>query len=91
MARAYHKGVAPRRKLGPTGRMDRQAVADPLGFKVKLLPMEAQAEIEVDGYTSVAERSGPEWRLWRITHTLGHKTMHFGILLRGYRYTGLGK
>ena len=37
------------------------------------------------------DRSGPEWRLWCIAHALGLKTMHFSYLLRGYRYTGLGK
>ena len=90
MTRAHQKGALLRRKLGLTGRVDAEAVANILGFKVKQAPMEVQTEIEVGGYILVAERLGPEWRRWYTAHSLGHKVMHPGNQLWVYRKTTLG-
>ena len=53
MTRAQQKGALLRRKLGLSGQVDTEAVANILGFKVKLAPMEVQTEIEVGGYILV--------------------------------------
>ena len=90
MTRAHQKGALLRRKLGLTGRVDAEAVANIMGFKVTLAPMEVQTEIEVGGYILVAERLGPEWRRWYTAHSLGHKVLHPGNQLWVYRKTMLG-
>ena len=90
MTRAHQKGALLRRKLGLTGRVDAETVANMMGFKVKLAPMEVQTEIEVGGYILVAERLGPEWRRWYTAHSLGHKVLHPGNQLWVYRKTMLG-
>lgn len=90
MTRAYQKGAALRRRLGLTGRVDAEAVANIMGYPVDSLDMKVQKEIEVDGTIYVAKRLGPEWRRWCIAHALGHKTMHPDNQLQVYRYTMLG-
>lgn len=90
MTRAERKGAALRRRLGLTGRVDAEAVANILGYPVERLGLEVQKEIEVDGIICVAERLGPEWRRWCIAHALGHKTMHPGNHLWVYKHTMLG-
>ena len=90
MTRAQWKGAALRRKLGLTGRVDAEAVADIMGYPVKRLPLVKQREIEVDGYICIAERLGPEESRWYIAHALGHKMMHGGNQLWVYKNTLLG-
>ena len=90
MTRAERKGAALRRRLGLTGRVDAEAVANIMGYPVERLGLEVQKEIEVDGIICIAERLGPEWRRWCIAHALGHKTMHPGNHLWVYKHTMLG-
>ena len=78
MNRAQRRAVALRRKLGLTGRVDAEAVANLLGYDVRLLAMSVQTEFAVDGEICVAERLGPEWRRWVTAHALGHKVLHPG-------------
>ncbi len=90
MTRAHQRGAALRLKLGLTGRVDAEAVANIMGYPVERLDMEVQKEIEVDGTIYIAKRLGPEWRRWCIAHALGHKTMHPGNHLWVYKHTMLG-
>ena len=90
MTRAERKGAALRRKLGLTGRVDAEAVAGMMGYRVERLDLKVQKELEVGGYICIAERLGPEESRWYIAHALGHKTMHPGNQLPVYRYTMLG-
>ena len=90
MNRAQARGAALRRKLGLTGLVDAEAVANLHGYRVKRLPLVKQKELEVAGIICIAERLGPEWRRWCIAHSLGHKMMHPDNLLRVGRETGLG-
>jgi hypothetical protein len=90
MTRAEKRGAALRRKLGLTGRVDAEAVADIMGYPVKRLPLVKQREIEVDGYICIAERLGTEESRWYIAHALGHKMMHPGNHLWVYQKTMLG-
>ena len=90
MTRAERNGAALRHKLGLTGRVDTEAVADIMGYPVKRLPLVKQREIEVDGYICIAERLGPEESRWYIAHALGHKMMHEGNQLWVYKNTLLG-
>ena len=90
MNRAQARGAALRRKLGLTGLVDAEAVANLYGYRVKRLPLVKQKELEVAGIICIAERLGPEWRRWCIAHSLGHKMMHPDNLLRVGRETGLG-
>ena len=90
MTRAHQKGAALRRRLGLTGLVDAEAVANLMGYPVERLHLTVQKEFEVAGIICIAERLGPEWRRWCIAHALGHKTMHPGNQLKVYRYTMLG-
>ena len=90
MNRAQARGAALRRKLGLTGLVDAEAVANLHGYRVKRLPLVKQKELEVAGIICIADRLGPEWRRWCIAHSLGHKMMHPDNLLRVGRETGLG-
>ena len=90
MTRAQRKGAVLRYKLGLTGRVDAEAVADIMGYPVKRLPLVKQKEVEVAGYIGIAERLGPEESRWYIAHALGHKTMHEGNQLWVYQNTLLG-
>ena len=90
MTRARRKGAALRRKLGLTGRVDAEAVANMFGYPVKRLPLVKQREIEVEGYICIADRMGPEESRWYVAHALGHKTMHEGNQLWVYKNTLLG-
>ena len=90
MTRAHERGAALRRKLGLTGLVDAEAVANLMGYPVERLHLTVQKEFEVAGIICIAERLGPEWRRWCIAHALGHKAMHPGNQLKVYRYTMLG-
>ena len=90
MTRAHRKGADLRRKLGLTGRVDAEAVANIMGYPVIRLALQMQMEIEVDGTIGIAERLGPEETRWCIAHALGHKVMHPGNQLWVYRKTMLG-
>ncbi len=90
MTRAQRKGAALRRKLGLTGRVDAEAVANMHGYPVVRWPLVKQKEIEVDGFIGIAERLGPEESRWYIAHALGHKMMHEGNHLWVYKKTMLG-
>ena len=90
MTRAQRKGAVLRRRLGLTGRVDAEAVANMFGYPVKRLPLVKQREIEVDGYICIADRLRPEESRWYIAHALGHKMMHEGNQLWVYQNTLLG-
>ena len=90
MNRAHRKGADLRRKLGLTGRVDAEAVANLYGYPVKRLPLVKQREIEIDGFIGIADRLGPECSRWCIAHALGHKMLHPGNQLWVYRKTMLG-
>ena len=90
MTRAQRKGVDLRRKLGLTGRVDAEAVANIMGYRVERLDLKVQKELEVGGFICIAERLGPEESRWYIAHALGHKVMHPGNHLWIYRRTMLG-
>ncbi len=90
MTRAQRRGADLRRKLGLTGRVDAEAVANMHGYPVVRWPLVKQKEIEVDGFIGIAERLGPEESRWYIAHALGHKMMHEGNQLWVYKNTMLG-
>ncbi len=91
MTRAHQRGAALRRKLGLTGRVDAEAVANVLGYEVRLLPMGVQKEFAVNGTICVAERLETEWRRWVTAHAIGHQVMHPGNHLWIRRKTWLGR
>ena len=90
MTRAQRRGAELRHKLGLTGRVDAEAVANLLGYPVKRLPLVEQREIEIAGFIGIAQRLGPEESRWYVAHALGHKTMHEGNQLWVYKHTMLG-
>ena len=90
MTRAERKGAALRRRLGISGRVDAEAVANIMGYRVERLDLKVQKELEVSGVIGIAERLGPEERRWYIAHALGHKTLHPGNHLWIYKHTMLG-
>ena len=90
MTRAERKGAALRRKLGLTGQVDAEALANLFGYPVKRLPLVKQKELEVAGYICIADRLRPEESRWYIAHALGHKMMHPGNHLWIYKKTMLG-
>ena len=90
MTRAQRRGAVLRRRLGLTGRVDAEAVAEIMGYPVKRLPLMKQKEVEVAGIICIADRLGPEESRWYIAHCLGHKTMHEGNQLWVYKNTLLG-
>ena len=90
MSRAHRRGAALRRKLGLSGRVDAEDVANIMGYRVQRLPLVNQKEIEVDGIICIADCLGPEGSRWYIAHSLGHKVMHPGNQLWVYRNTLLG-
>ena len=90
MNRARQRGADLRRKLGLTGRVDAEAVANMYGYPVVRWPLVKQRELEVAGYICIADRLGPEESRWYIAHALGHKMMHPGNQLWVYRKTLLG-
>ena len=90
MTRAQLRGAALRRKLGLTGRVDAEAVANLHGYPVVRWPLVKQKELEVGGYICIADRLSREESRWYIAHALGHKMMHEGNQLWVYRKTMLG-
>ena len=90
MNRAQQRGAALRRRLGLTGRVDAEALANLHGYQVKRLPLVKQKELEVAGIICIADRLGPEESRWYIAHALGHKLMHPGNQLWVYHKTMLG-
>ena len=90
MNRAQRRGAALREKLGLTGRVDAESVANLHGYQVKRLPLVEQRELEVAGIICIADRLRPEESRWYVAHALGHKLMHPGNQLLVYRKTMLG-
>lgn len=90
MTLAQRKAAALRRKLGLRGRVDAEAVANMLGLAVRLWPMQAQGEMQVDGIIGVAEQLEPPWRRWVIAHAIGHRLLHPGNHIWMRRHTSLG-
>lgn len=90
MTRAERKGADLRRKLGLTGRVDAEAVANIMGYRVERLDLKVQKELEVGGFIGIAERLETEEFRWYVAHALGHKLMHPGNHLWVYRKTMLG-
>jgi len=90
MNRARQRGAELRGKLGLSGQVDAEGLANLHGYQVKRLPLVKQKELEVAGIICIAERLGPEDSRWYIAHALGHKLMHPGNQLWVYRKTLLG-
>lgn len=90
MNQARKRGAALREKLGLSGQVDAEGLANLHGYQVKRLPLVKQKELEVAGIICIAERLGPEDSRWYIAHALGHKLMHPGNQLWVYRKTLLG-
>ncbi len=78
MNRAQRKALELRRKLGLSGRVDAEALANMMGLDVFLWPLDQHRELQVDDAICVAERLEPEWRRWVIGHAVGHKLLHPG-------------
>ena len=64
MTSAGPKGAVLRRKLGLTGRVVVETVAEMLGLSEKRLPLVKEKETEVDGYICIDEGVGLEESLW---------------------------
>jgi hypothetical protein len=60
MSRAQRRAAELRRRLGLRGRVDAEAVANLMGLRVKLWPLEEQREMQMDNVVCVAERLEPE-------------------------------
>ena len=90
MKRAQRKAEQLRRKLGLSGRVDAEAVADILGLEVVPWPMEVQQEMQMGRFIGVAERLDPRWRRWVIAHAIGHRLLHSGNHLWIRDHTSLG-
>ena len=90
MKRAQRKAEQLRRKLGLSGRVDAEAVADILGLEVVLWPMEVQQEMQMGRFIGVAERLDVRWRRWVIAHAIGHRLLHSGNHLWIRDHTSLG-
>ena len=89
MNRAQRSAAELRRRLGLRGRVDAEAVANLMGLRVKLWPLEEQKEMQMDNVVGVAERLEPEWRRWVIGHAVGHKLLHPGNHVWIRSHTGL--
>ena len=90
MKRAQRKAEQLRRKLGLSGRVDAEAVADILGLEVVPWPMEVQQEMQMGRFIGVAERLDARWRRWVIAHAIGHRLLHSGNHLWIRDHTSLG-
>ena len=78
MKRAQRKAVELRRKLGLSGRVDAEGVANLLGLVVQPWPLKVQEEMQMGHFISVAERLDERWRRWVIAHAIGHRLLHTG-------------
>ena len=78
MKRAQRKAKELRRKLGLSGRVDAEEVANILGLVVVPWPLDVQEEMQMDRYIGVAERLDSRMRRWVIAHAIGHRLLHSG-------------
>ena len=90
MKRAQRKAVELRRKLGLSGRVDAEGVANLLGLVVQPWPLKVQEEMQMGHFISVAERLDERWRRWVIAHAIGHRLLHTGNHLWIRDHTSLG-
>lgn len=90
MKRAQQKAMGLRRKLGLSGLVDAEAVANMLGMEVVPWPLEVQEEMQMGRYIAVAERLDGRWRRWVIAHAIGHRLLHSGNHLWIRDHTSLG-
>ena len=90
MKRAQQKATGLRRKLGLSGQVDAEAVANMLGLDVVPWPLEVQEEMQMGRYIAVAERLDARWRRWVIAHAIGHRLLHSGNHLWIRDHTRLG-
>ena len=78
MNRAHREGLALRRKLRLSGRVDVEAVAAILGLEIVTWPLHRLEEITVGDVIGVAERLDARWRRWVVAHAIGHRLLHPG-------------
>ena len=78
MKRAQRKAKELRRKLGLSGRVDAEEVANILGMEVVQWPLDVQEEMQMDRFIGVAERLDSRMRRWVIAHAIGHRLLHSG-------------
>lgn len=90
MKRAQRKAQELRRKLGLSGRVDAEEVANMLGMVVVSWPLKVQEEMQMGNVIGVAERLDSRWRRWVIAHAIGHKLLHPGNHLWIRDHTSLG-
>ena len=90
MKRAQREALKLRRKLGLSGRVDAEAVANMLDMEVVPWPLDVQEEMQMDRYIGVAERLDSRMRRWVIAHAIGHKLLHTGNHLWIRDHTSLG-
>ena len=90
MNKAQRKAVELRRKLGLSGQVDAEGVANTLEFEVIPWPLGVQEEMRIDGYICVAEDLEPDERRWMIAHAIGHIQMHPGNHLWIFKHTSFG-
>ena len=90
MKRAQREALKLRRKLGLSGRVDAEAVANMLDMEVVPWPLDVQEEMQMDRYIGVAERLDSRMRRWVIAHAIGHKLLHSGNHLWIRDHTSLG-
>ena len=80
MKRAQREALKLRRKLGLSGRVDAEAVANMLDMEVVPWPLDVQEEMQMDRYIGVAERLDSRMRRWVIAHAIGHKLLHLSLI-----------
>ena len=90
MKRAQRKAACLRRKLGLSGRVDAEEVANLLGLVVVPWPLDVQEEMQMGHYIGVADRLDARWRRWVIAHAIGHRLLHSGNHLWIRDHTSLG-
>ena len=90
MKRAQRKAEQLRGKLGLSGRVDAEEVANLLGMVVVSWPLKVQEEMQMGHVIGVAERLDSRWRRWVIAHAIGHKLLHPGNHLWIRDHTSLG-
>ena len=89
MKRAQRKAKELRRKLGLSGRVDAEEVANILGMEVVQWPLDVQEEMQMDRYIGVAERLDSRMRRWVVAHAIGHRLLHSGNHLWTRDHTSL--
>lgn len=89
MTRAERKGKELRKRLGLSGQVDAEAVANILGYEVVTWPFAKLEEMTHDDVIAVAARLDPPQRRWDIAHAIGHTQMHPGNHFWKRLHTGL--